>query len=274
MAIINVCDKEQIAGFVAQYIELLDSIKTLEEEAAEVLQQQIDSAKAKLASYIKDLTLYYDAQIEEINTIIADYSSKLDNATTSTEVNNLLLKGQSSLRNVPVKIVVERRLAVSVINNTIKEIDMTNYSEGNKEQVNSLGAIAKSKINNAVTIDAIRDIIAEFQKGLSDVAKEHLNEYKGDKILEVEAYIANLELGNNSLETLVNEFKNNMNSASTIEEVDELLAQFKVDVDELMNPETSDNDNTGGGFSCNFGYFSVLSLLLSAGLILILKKKN
>ena len=274
MAIISVCNKEQIAGFVAQYIELLDSIKTLEEEAAEVLQQQIDSAKAKLASYIKDLTLYYDDQIEEINSIIADYSSKLDNATTSTEVNNLLLKGQSDLRNVPVKIVVERRLAVSAINNTIKEIDMTNYSDGNKEQVNSLGAIARSKVNNAVTIDAIRDIIAEFQKGLSDVAKEHLNEYKGDKILEAKAYIANLELGNNSLETLVTEFENNMNSASTIEEVDELLAQFKVDVDELMNPETPDNDNTGGGFSCNFGYFSVLSLLLSAGLILILKKKN
>lgn len=273
-AIITFVSSDEIDDFIEQYKLLLDEIKTIKEEEYEVLLIKIEDAKVEIASYIKNLNLYYEEQINEINAKIKEHQAIFETATTQSELTILVNTAKSELRNIPVKLVFERRQVINKLNELLENYDFSKCTESEVEEVKTLVSKTKTNVNNSLSVDAVKEVFESFNLELKVLQTAHLNRYKESKIAEATDYINEIEVGNNSLSTLLSEFINTIAAANTYEEIDSCYSQFKVDVHELMNPENPDSGNEQTGLGCAFGSFTMISLFVASGFILLLKKKN
>ncbi len=128
----------------------------------------------------------------------------------------------------------------------IKEVEkyknLNDYRQNEQNELNKFITEAKNSINKATSVNEIETIVNNFKtkadnlKTNADYEKEELEAYKNEKALEVESYKDSNNYRDeekNQLANLITEAKNSINKASSSSEVDEIVATFKSNADNL-----------------------------------------
>ena len=128
----------------------------------------------------------------------------------------------------------------------IKEVEkyknLNDYRQNEQNELNKFITEAKNSINKATSVNEIETIVNNFKtnadnlKTNADYEKEELEAYKNEKALEVESYKDSNNYRDeekNQLANLITEAKSNISKASSSSEIDEIVATFKSNADNL-----------------------------------------
>ena len=128
----------------------------------------------------------------------------------------------------------------------IKEVEkyknLNDYRQNEQNELNKFITEAKKSINKATSVNEIETIVNNFKtkadnlKTNADYEKEELEAYKNEKALEVESYKDSNNYRDeekNQLANLITEAKSNISKASSSSEIDEIVATFKSNADNL-----------------------------------------
>lgn len=128
----------------------------------------------------------------------------------------------------------------------IKEVEkyknLNDYRQNEQNELNKFITEAKNSINKATSVNEIETIVNNFKKNAdnlktnADYEKEELEAYKNEKALEVESYKDSNNYRDeekNQLANLITEAKSNISKASSSSEIDEIVATFKSNADNL-----------------------------------------
>ena len=214
-----------INALVVTYKGHLDNVLTQAEEDAIRIQEVRDEAIEEINNYITDLSIYSANGINQINALISEYETKINNEDLINNVNALVTECEQKLDAVKNYIQEIRAGGVAEVEAYYQTIDLTLYSASNQTRIRSSIATAKNNINSALSQNAIDSIINSLKNNIGSIKT----------VAEEEAEIS---AARNEAIEVINNYPNRDNyTEENLEVVDEIIERYTA----LINEETNKN---------------------------------
>ena len=239
----NKTSKQEIDFLVDEYKVKLDAIKTMVEEEAEIIVLIREKAIEDLNKVITDKTLYSAENVTKINNIITQYTTSINNANKSIDVESLLAEATDKLKAVPTKLETAKVNALEEVEGYYNSINLSEYSNSSSSSIRSYVATAKIDIQSAKSIEEINSIISKMKENIDNLPKLQssvdLTNAKKNAIENIENYIDLSSLSSQEkeeIQAIITEYTNKINNAtseaninSLVQEAYNLLDEFESD---------------------------------------------
>lgn len=233
-ALQNATTVAEVNSIVSQTKSLIDAVMTLAEEN-EILNNAKQAALNELKVYEDNLDLYSSANQEQINNLLSAARTAIQNATTTTDVNNILttyLNNLSKIKTLEEELAELNAQKQTAINQLQNYVNLDHYSEANRTTVQGIINNGVVAINNATSKADIDQALAEAKALIDEV-----DNLWDEAIEEVENYAdpdLYSEADQATLTTLINTAINSIRNARTVSEINQAVSSFKAAVDELV----------------------------------------
>ena len=267
------------------------STESWEQEAPSLDVAKLE-AKETLDNYV-NMADYSNDNQTEISAIIDEYKGKIDLATTNQEVDTLLDEATTKIDAIGTLLDEYKSAAKEELNSYKSPAD---YRKEEKDELNSILADAFNRINNSGDKASVDLIVSETKDRLDELKTareydvEELASAKKAAKAEIESYVGLLESNRYSeenvtrIQSLALEARSAVNSATSQEQIDQIVANFKQSIKDIptndgstFNGEGYTEPSTGGKKKCG-GNILATSVILSAislvGIALVLLKKK
>ena len=236
---------------------------------------------------------YSETNKELINQIVAETIENINAATTVEDVYTFLEAGIDSIDAVPTLLDDYKAAAINEINNYK---DMNLYREAEQVELAEIIAGATNRINAAQNQDEVDLILIEVKAQMDAVKTaaqydaEELASAKKRGKASIENLVGLLEAERYSDENWANisnlalKARNDIDNASSIEEINQIINQFKEDIKNVQTKDGSifdgetyiEKEKRKGGCGGSIISTSIVLATLSglAICLLILKKRN
>lgn len=209
------------------------------------LKTQRETALRQLDEYVKDFNIYSTSNQAKIKEILASAKKKVADATKDEEIQTAVTQAKKQVDEIPT---VEEETLDKAIADALKELDsyveLESYSEANQKLIQQAITTAKTEIKNSKTsadvaskliavkstIDAITTLVEEVLSEIKISAKKEIEEYKADTSLYSKKGIAEIT-------RIVNDAKENIDSATEVTIVEAIVADAKADLDNVLTAE-------------------------------------
>ena len=166
---------EAVNVVLAEVKGKIDEVKTLAEEAAEVLANAKETAIAELASYVITSD-YSEANIAIINGYVSEYTTTIENAESIEAVNVVLAEVKGKIDEVKTLAEEEAEALVAAKDEATAElaayINAEDYAEDNLAIVNRYVSAYTALIAKAETVEAVNELLVEA-KGKIDLVEKN-----------------------------------------------------------------------------------------------------
>lgn len=220
--------------------------KVKEELAAvQALQAAKDAAKLELDNYVKNPSI-------DVQTIITTAKKAIDSSLTIEEVTNLLTNVKLAIdikvaeELAAVALQAAKDAALDAINDKVDGLNKSDYSQENWANILAEQAKAIAAINRAKTIEDVgvaKDAglsAIEAVKTLAQIAAEELQAAKDNAMLEIDAYLAQIDSVSDYLMNIITQAQTAIENAKTISSLDPILSKLKADIQTRYNFEVSE----------------------------------
>lgn len=223
----------------------IEAVKTLAEIAAEKLQVTKDNAKLELDNYVENPS-------EAVQAIIDEAKRSINDSLTEKAVTNLLAETKAL---IDAKVAEEQAVialqdakdeANYIIAAKVLGLDKAAYSEENWNIILSKQTEAITAINRATIIEGIELVkdaglaAIEAVKTLAQIAAEQLCAAKDNALLELETYVARIDVVSDYIMNLVTQASTAIENAKTMSAINSILMKVKTDVQTRYNYEVSE----------------------------------
>ncbi|MBO6280317.1 MAG: hypothetical protein J6M95_01895 [Bacilli bacterium] len=193
----------------------------------------LEAKETVTSSY--DLNNYSSTGQAQINSILNEFTSAIDNASSNEEAYEILGNVLTNIKNVLTASDEYRKNAKNEINSYL---DISLYKEEDVETINEILNTYFAYIDESTTNEEIDNCVisakAELDKILTSEEKDtkELNEYKKEAQNNIEKYIGKLDLSKYSannidrIQKLVKKAKADVISKNSKEEIDQVLEEF------------------------------------------------
>ena len=218
-------------------------------------EQDLDGAKIDAIAYLETyavLDAYSDVNKASIQSIVANYSSQIEAATTIAQIDQLVETATNAIDAIPTILVEYKNAAKSALN-AYKSPSI--YREAEQKQLASILASAFQRIDASADKDSV-DYIVLTTKQAIDLLKtsaeyyaEELQSKQRSAKAEIEALISRVELSRYSeenaaiIQQLALQARRDVDAATSIEEIDSILANFK---QSIIDVKTNDGSTFDG----------------------------
>ena len=142
-------------------------------------------------------------------------------------------------------LVTVKETAISTLDNYVA--DMNAYSTSNQAKIQTYINNGKNAIQNATTVGVVNDLLATYKSYIDEV-KTILQERKDQALSEGKNYAFNVGVTNSlSYIDLLNDFRQDLNDATTTTAVDQALFDFKTACDGLVKTGGENGGDAGDG---------------------------
>ena len=256
------------------------------------LSDAIRDAKEMLNSYTDEVN-YSESSWLSIQNIINTYVTQLDNASTVDNVKTLLNTALNLIDAVPTLLQDYQAEAKALLQ---AYSELHEYREDEQIELETILMEAFSDIANAEDYDEIDQIVNAAKEdidSLKTAEERDLEDLEAEKRVaktEVEVYTGLLEMNRysqeniNLIRTLAFTARDDIDSASSIEEIESIVSTFKEAIKNVktndgsvfngetyVEPGSDSNNGCGGNIMTTSILLSILSLF---GLLIILGKKH
>ena len=256
------------------------------------LSDAIRDAKEMLNSYTDEVN-YSESSWLSIQNIINTYVTQLDNASTVDNVKTLLNTALNLIDAVPT-LLQDYQAEAKALLQAFSELH--EYREDEQIELATILEEAFIEINNAEDYDEIDQIVNNAKvdiDSLKTTEERDLEDLEAEKRVaktEVEVYTGLLEMNRysqeniNLIRTLAFTARDDIESASSIEEIESIVSTFKEAIKNIktndgsvfngetyVEPGSDSNNGCGGNIMTTSILLSILSLF---GLLVILGKKH
>lgn len=230
-----------------------------------------------------DLSLYDEAERTQIQNIIDTKTTEINNATSVDEVNALLSSALNDIDNILTTLGKAKNRAIEEVN-LYKADQMDNYRADERSDIETLRQEAIVEIGNASSQEEINKIVIDFKmkvdalKTKAEYEKEELDEAKNEASEEIRNRYAALvnsgkyiEADLDALNQATRKAIQDIESATTIEEVNDILSSYlsTYPIEENASP------NNGNAWLIPVVVASSVVVLAGAALVtILLLKKN
>ena len=236
------------------------SLKSWEDDN---LETKKESAINSLNDYV-DLSDYRTTQQNEIKSIISDYTSKINSASSGSAIETYLSSAKKAIdkKKTAAQLDAEdyekeqeeqakalasaKKEAEKSVKNTVVK---SSYRAEEQSQIDSIINEATNDINNAGSIEEINSIVsnaktrllnlktkAEYVKEESEAAQAALTEKKTAAKQELANYKNKADYrneGKNQIDTLLTQASERIDNASTANDIDNLVSNYKTKLDKI-----------------------------------------
>ncbi|MBR2384437.1 MAG: hypothetical protein IKA99_02390 [Clostridia bacterium] len=294
-ALDNATEAEEVKATLANALEVLGAIQSKVDVIA--------NAKAELDAYKADSFLEAeDAQRAEA---VADAKTAIETANSSAEVANIVASTKEFIDTLKTANEYAKEAIAEEVAEAKAELDAYKAEDGlyREEEVAARLAIiedAKLALDEALDLDTVAEIVANAKADIDELKtdaelseEERLAGVKEDAIKAINAKKASIDLTLYSedavltISTLYNEAKLAIESATSDDEIADIVAQFSEDVDAVPQlgeePESSESESsqestseaiTGGCLGNIGGLSSVFALLSVMAVAVVIKKRR
>ena len=255
-------------------------------------------AKAELETYLNETyprENYYDAGWEEMTAIVEAAKVAIDGADRNAKIEEAIATAKAAMAEVKDKEAMEAILSVlraSVKAELAEYKSEADYKAAEWATIQGILTETSTKLDAAQTETAIRELAAEAKLAMdavltaSQMDEEALKTWRTEAKAAIRAYYEGLNLDGYTAEeqTALNELIATANTAvgeaTTKEQIDEIVATFKANVDAVGKTEDNAGDSSdeakGGcgavvGSTCAMG---AIGLVAAATVVLRKKKEN
>ncbi|MBQ2891283.1 MAG: family 10 glycosylhydrolase [Bacilli bacterium] len=218
-----------IRGILDELIERNKEIETAKQ-----------NAKNTIANYL-DRALYSDTNQATIESLISSFNSLVETKDTTSSINELVneykikLDAVKTIKEEEAEIIIDfRKDAIEELKLINKDIDL--YSKENQGKINAIISEYEILINKAETTVEVLELTATAS-GLLKAIPTILDEAKSNALKDIEAYYAGIDFTNYSstnsskIRVLIASAKAKINTAVTVEAINELVTNLKKDVE-------------------------------------------
>ena len=169
---------------------LLDSALTEIKGVQTLLDEYKERAKEGLNAY-KSPSLYRDEEKAELSSILANAFSRIDAcndtdsidyivATTKQQIDALKTAAEYEVE----ELASEKRLAKTTIETYIGLVELNRYTDENVAKIQQLAMQARSDVDNATSIEEVRQIVSTFKEAIKQVPTKDGSTFDGEKYIE------------------------------------------------------------------------------------------
>ena len=257
---------EEVNQAVTKFKAAVDALKT----KAEYEKEELDAYKANATSEVegyKSLDLYREAEQTLLQGYVTSAKDEISKSTTQAQVDKAVEDFKKKVDALKLKTTYEQEELLAY--KETKKTEIQNYKSANdyreKEQAELATAIqnALTALEGATSITNVDDIVSNF-KGIADAIKTKatyeaeealaLKARKDDALIEIEDYVdpVNYRIAEeNQIYDYIDEYQEKVNQATTISDVNDLVAEFKGLVD-LLPTDPGFTGKLDGGASVSF----------------------
>lgn len=237
-----------VEGVVTTFKAAVDQLKTDAQYKAEELAAAKELAKTEINNYLS-LSAFRSEEQETLTALINEYLGKVDAATEVSDITPLVseYKTKASAIKTAAQYEAEELAAAktTALETIASLVNKSDYREAEQKAIDELLATATSAINEATTIEAVNaasDMYADEVAKLKTKAEYEAEEAKAlvtrkkeaeDEILDYKDTVIYRQAEEDQYFDLADEYTEKLKTATTIAEVDEIVAEFKGKVDLL-----------------------------------------
>lgn len=237
-----------VEGVVTTFKAAVDQLKTDAQYKAEELAAAKELAKTEINNYLS-LSAFRSEEQETLTALINEYLGKVDAATEVSDITPLVseYKTKASAIKTATQYEAEELAAAktTALETIASLVNKSDYREAEQKAIDELLATATSAINEATTIEAVNaasDMYADEVAKLKTKAVYEAEEAKAlatrkkeaeDEILDYKDTVIYRQAEEDQYFDLADEYTEKLKTATTIAEVDEIVAEFKGKVDLL-----------------------------------------
>lgn len=210
-----------------------------------ILEGQKTAAITEVENY-KNKDDYRDTEKTQLETLIANTKTVINQATSKTAIDEAVTQFKASADALKTNAQYEAEEFAAYKTTKISEVenykDKNDYRDAEKAQLEGLINAAKTAINDATSREVIDGVVATFKTN-ADALKtnaqheaEEFAAYKETKVSEVEGYKTATdyrEAEQTQLTTLIQTAKASINNATTKDEINNAVTEFKTAADAL-----------------------------------------
>lgn len=210
-----------------------------------ILEGQKTAAITEVENY-KNKDDYRDTEKTQLETLIANTKNAINQATSKTAIDGAVTQFKASADALKTNAQYEAEEFAAYKATKISEVenykDKNDYRDEEKAQLEGLINAAKTAINDATSRDVIDGVVTTFKTN-ADALKtnaqheaEEFAAYKETKVSEVEGYKTATdyrEAEQTQLATLIQTAKASINNATTKDEINNAVTEFKTAADAL-----------------------------------------
>ena len=241
--------KDEINQLVLEYKAQLDLVITKAEEDAGIIEEVRSEAILAISEILEHLDEYSIQSQTLINNLHTEYVSLIENENIAENVRSLKAEVLAKYRNIPTLIDDVKATYLEKYNTLYASFDIDLYEQADKPAIRVLFQTYKSKIQNGKTVENIISAYDELVEKLATYQTiqekiEALNNYKALKCSELLSLVNfdhyNIENKQIVLD-IINDATPLINSASTIQKVDEIYEQACLDILAIPTDELAIN---------------------------------
>ena len=237
-----------VEGVVTTFKAAVDQLKTDAQYKAEELAAAKELAKTEINNYLS-LSAFRSEEQETLTALINEYLGKVDAATEVSDITPLVseYKTKASAIKTAAQYEAEELAAAktTALETIASLVNKSDYREAEQKAIDELLATATSAINEATTIEAVNaasDMYADEVAKLKTKAEYEAEEAKAlatrkkeaeDEILDYKDTVIYRQAEEDQYFDLADKYTEKLKTATTIAEVDEIVAEFKGKVDLL-----------------------------------------
>ena len=210
-----------------------------------ILEGQKTAAITEVENY-KNKDDYRDTEKTQLETLIANTKTVINQATSKTAIDEAVTQFKASADALKTNAQYEAEEFAAYKTTKISEVenykDKNDYRDAEKAQLEGLINAAKTAINDATSREVIDGVVTTFKTN-ADALKtnaqheaEEFAAYKETKVSEVEGYKTATdyrEAEQTQLATLIQTAKASINNATTKDEINNAVTEFKTAADAL-----------------------------------------
>lgn len=210
-----------------------------------ILEGQKTAAITEVENY-KNKDDYRDTEKTQLETLIANTKTVINQATSKTAIDEAVTQFKASADALKTNAQYEAEEFAAYKTTKISEVenykDKNDYRDAEKAQLEGLINAAKTAINDATSREVIDGVVTTFKtnadalKTNAQYEAEEFAAYKETKVSEVEGYKTATdyrEAEQTQLTTLIQTAKASINSATTKDEINNAVTEFKTAADAL-----------------------------------------
>ena len=242
----NAIEIEEVNSIKEKAEEELDKLKTDDEYRSEELEKTKKDAISELENYV-DTDDYREKEQQEIAEIIEIAKDKINNTTKIQEINPIKEAAERELDALKTDAEYSaeelEKAKKDAINELENYVDADNYREKEQQEIAEIIEAAKEDINKATSTEEVNSIKEAAERELDKLNTdayltylEQLEKAKKDAINELENYVdknAYREKEQQEIDKIIENAKEKINKATSIEEVNSIKEEAERELDAL-----------------------------------------
>ena len=179
----NATSVDEVEFLLNTAIGEIDGVPTLLDEYKSL-------AKEELTAY-KSPSIYRDAEKAELNSILASAYSRIDACTDRDAIDYIVVSVKQEIDALKTaaeydaeELASAKRLAKTEIETYIGLVELDRYTDENAAKIQQLAMQARSDVDNAASIEEVRNIVSTFKEAIKNVSTKDGSVFDGEKYIE------------------------------------------------------------------------------------------